>query len=876
MRENQNILLKLLKFFLGAEQNYGLIGDIHEVYNYKRETENKLKSEIWLLFQVLYSIKHFFINAVYWGVVMLKNYLKVSFRNLARQKLNATINITGLSIGIAFSILILLFVRNEFSYDTFHENADTIFRVNKIKDIPGRDIINDPNTPMPFRDQIEIELPGVVNSARVTSSSLNVVIENEVFEEQVFFIDRPFFDMFSFPVILGNPESLLPNKNSVVISSEIAAKYFGNENPLNQLISLQLKDDDYDFMVTGVLDNKKSVSSYKIDMLIETDWLKKVMDDDWVWTFSASLTETFVQISSPDADDEFEAKLQTLAPHFEMDKENGKIAFYLQNLKDIRHDISLAVASAETSDPFYAYIMLGLGLLILFVACINFMTLNIGKSSGRAKEVGVRKVLGAFRGQVTIQYLSEAILTTFIATILGLLIALILLPEFNVLSGKELSISFDPYFIMSLLGVNLFVGLLAGSYPSFVLSGFVPAKVLKGSIKLSGKNIFSKILVVFQFSLSITLIICTLLFREQLNYIFEKDLGFDKESIIEVPIGGAGSLDEANKLSETFQNELRKNNRVINTASVFNNFGVNWTRITTRENDNKTNTFFVNRVDSNFLDVMNIKIVAGRNFSSDFATDYSETLIVNKAFLKHFQWDNHFDKQIPGEFESQHRIIGVVEDFNFHTLHSEVKPMVICQSFKMFSGKISLTTEYWPPMPNFVYVKVTEGAIKPAIDLIKNKWKEVAPDRPFDYKFLDATLEDQYRNEEKMNTIINYASIMAIIIAALGLFGLSTIAAESRIKEIGIRKVLGSSIQNIIYLVSKDLVKLIIFSNFIAWPIAYFVYIKWLENFAYRVDVQYLYFALATMVVLLVGIATIGYHSIKAARSNPIDSIRYE
>jgi len=870
--------LKILRKIVRQKGNYGLLGDIEEIYNYRKASEGWLKAKVWYYNQIYDSLVEYLVDQIYWGMAMFSNYFKVAFRSMKNQKVNSFINIFGLSIGIAFSIMVILFVKNEYSYDTFHKDSESIYRVGKIVHHPQRGKLVNLNSPNPLRDVLVDELPQVEYAARIVGSSeVLIKLNDKTFIEDIHTVDPEFFNVFSFPVTKGASIDPLNDFSSVVISEESAVKFFGSADPIGKIMSVQIADTMYDFKVSAVFNPMSAESSFDLNILISYMWIKKEIPYDWAWNFNANIPETFVKLSKDTDREQFETSLQGVSRHFlEAQNDSAAIQMILDPLSDIHHIIEYD-SMAKVTDVKYIYLLIGLGILVLTIACINFMTLSIGRSVKRAKEVGVRKVIGAHKKQLVNQYLSEAILISAISLIAGVILSIAALPVFNNLAGKQLALTPDPVFISGLILLAIIIGIAAGAYPAFVMSGFLPTKVLKGPAKLGGRNVFGKLLVVIQFSFSIFLIAATLIIREQLDFMQEMDLGFEQERVIELQLNSPLSEDAALQKYENFRNEAVKNSSILNMSAAFNQFGIQWTKLTSQDDAGSSHSFYFNIVDYEYLNTLDIELLEGRDFSSEFGTDRAEALIVNESLVKYFGWDNPLGKKIPGRFRNNHQIIGVVKDFNYESLHSEVEPLVLAMSFTpMGNSEISLRSENWPPVLGVAFVKIGTGPVKPVLEGLEADWKEVTDGEPFTFKFVDENIQEQYEEEMRIGQIIDYSSMFALLIAMLGLFGLSTITVENRIKEVGIRKVLGANSAGLVTLISKDLMILVSVANLIAWPAAFILMTNWLENFAFRINIGIDVFIVAGLSAVMIAFLTVSYNALKAANSNPIDSLKYE
>lgn len=798
---------------------------------------------------------------------MFKNYLKVTFRSFKKQKVYTFINVFGLAIGLAFCALIYLYVQDELTYDQFNENGERIYRVERtVFNKDGTVKYGSVNNSVPLGPTLKEEIPGVDHFTRIFRRTHYLRTSGEAINEAVYYADGEIFDIFSFPFISGNPKSALSKLNSVVLSKAVSKKYFGNENPVGKIIKIRKKDVYEDFEVTGLIENIPNNSTIKFDVLIsikEESFYNGEFNSDW----GMSLYRTYVLLNKNIAHSSLDAPLDALFDKYHEGysdsyrERNGweddarPMSYRLNPL----HNIHLSTVS----DPLYSYILSGIAFGILFIACINFMTLSIGRSSKRSKEIGMRKVVGAHRHQLMFQFWGEAFIICTISLIIGLLMAEFFLPIFNSLSGKELHFSyFDNWVTIAVLTVFIILtGFVAGSYPAVVLSKVKPVVTLKGMLKLNGSNLFTKSLVVVQFSLSVLLIIGTLVMKNQLDFIQERDLGFNKEQVVSIPLDGIDGARLANQL----RNTLVKNTSIVNLTTMGNSLGRSGSYGYGIEYNGKNMNLNVFTVESNYTDFLELNIVEGRGFDPKLASDSTEAVLVNETLVREMELDNPIGMVLPGIEGDDHAgsiIIGVVSDHNFQSLYTEMQPAFF-----------TLNTAWG--FENLM-IRIQSKKIQESIAEIGASWEQFVPEIPFSYSFLDDNLQQVYRNDQRWSKIITYSSWFAILIACMGLFGLVTLSVNSRQKEVGIRKVLGASIAQITGLFAKDFVKLVIIGVLIASPIAYYFMNEWLTNFAYRISINGWHFAFATGIVLLISIITISVQTIRAGSANPVDTLMSE
>ncbi|MEO6582979.1 MAG: ABC transporter permease [Ferruginibacter sp.] len=814
---------------------------------------------------------------------MLKNYFKVAFRNLSRQKVLASINILGLSLGIACFTLFLLYAVNEFSFDRFHLNAKNIYRVYRWTEaMEGEPAKGDVYMPMPLGPALKQDLPDVENYVRLRDGWGNsfVKIGNNVLRLKVSYADPQIFSMFDFKFKSGNPKSLLQGLYNLIITETKAKELFGNDNAVGKTIQIKVDGNFKPFTITAVANDPLPNSSIQFDAFANfhffetSDEGQRSMNK---WTRSSYIT--FVQLRRGshlpnDAgafmsfrnkyypDEEAEFKKHGLV----WNTKNPPVKYGLQPLLSMHTDTKIAGGAVENVDPKTIWILLSIAAGVLLIACINFTTLAIGRSAGRSKEVGVRKVIGAVKKQLVFQFLSEALLLSIISTLLGLLMAKLLLPYFNQLSGRELIFSFAlyPEMIWLLVGLTVFVGLLSGSYPAMVLSSFKPIEVLKSKMKIGGANIFTKSLVTLQFAVSIALIISTIIILQQIKYMNQRNPGFNKENVVMVD----ASETDSKKIYPLFKQALSVQPGIEGIASAELGLGADegWSSSGFNYNG-KQKKIFEYFIDPDYVKVMGMQLIAGRNFSPSIAEDTTLSVIVNESLVKDFEWsmDSVIGHRLTGYTEGRAVdpiIIGVVKDFNYRSLSQPVQP----QLFHQFKGYA----------PYKFFVRIKPGNPSELLSAMNKAWKSVVTELPFKYYFLDEELNKFYKAEQRWSSIVGWAGGISIFLACLGLFGLAALAAINRTKEIGIRKVLGASITNIINLLSKDFLKLVIIALIIASPLAWYFMHKWLQDFAYRINIGWIVFVTTGFLVLLIALLTISFQAIKAARSNPVKSLRTE
>jgi putative ABC transport system permease protein len=793
---------------------------------------------------------------------MLKNYLKIAFRNLWRHRVFSFINIMGLTVGMTSFFLIFLYVKFEVSYDAFHSKAARIYRI--VSDIKTpTEVINASGPSWAVAPHVKEEFPEIESSVRTTNASLLVRKGDVKFQEDnTLFADSSLFHVFDFKLSRGNPQTALKDQLSIVFSETAAKKYFGNSNPVGQ--NVLLTDGSLNAIVTGVMQDIPENSQIKADMLVSMTTLTQKfnpgLDDQW-----GNYGNNSYLLLKPGAN----AKaLQSRFPAF-LEKRNGdemkKLqmfpTLFLEPLRDVY--LRSTRDGSKTGNITNVYIFTIVAVFILLIACFNFVNLTTARSAERAKEVGIRKVVGALKTQLAKQFIGESVILCLIAFVMSVIFSALLLPLFNQLSGKMIShnIFSHPQNLLILFFTAIAIGVLAGTYPALVLSSFQPVTVLKGRFATSVKGIFlRKGLVVAQFTISISLIIATIVVYYQMNYMRSQDLGFNKDQKMIIDTHGDSSKIAFKQTVSTLPN-------VISTAMSSSvpgggNPGA-YSQIENIKGEMQIANLDLYFVDYDYIPQFKMKMLAGRAFSRDFGTDTTEAMVVNEAAMKMFGYSS--PEQIVGKkFDQWGRrgmVIGVVKDFHFRSLQEVIKPL----SMRIEPNGCAL-----------VSVNVSAKNLPSTISAIENKWKTLIPYRPFSYYFLDEFFDKQYRAEDRFGRLFLNFAILAIFISCLGLLGLASYSTMQRTKEIGVRKVMGASVANIVNLLSKDFLKLVIISFLIAAPLAWWFMDKWLRGFAYRINVSWWIFVAAGISALLIALLTVSFQAIKAAIANPVNSLRTE
>ncbi len=803
---------------------------------------------------------------------MFKNYLTIAYRNLRKHKFYSLINIFGLSLGMTCCILIFAYIRYELSYDSYHRNADNIYRIVSKRTVSGQ-TSELARSPAPVGPTMVEELPEVLNAVRFSPTVKRVFSyqDKTYFEEGVLYVDQSLFDVFSFDMIDGDPKTALELPFTMVFTEKTARKYFGDQSPVGKMVNW---DNKFDYRVTGVVKDPPPNSHFTFNAL--ASFATFIKYDPRIGSWNGGSFQTYLLLQE-DADlARFEQKMKDfhekhLGPTL---KEMGiELETYLQPLKSIHLHSNVQYELGDNSDIRLIYAFWALALIVLLIACINFMNLATARSAGRAKEVGMRKVLGAQRTKLVVQFLGESFVFALLSLGLALLLAQLLMPYFSGLAGKEISLAFVemPYVYAFLAAIVLFAGFVAGCYPAFFLSAFKPISVLRGHISEGQKRAgFRSILVVFQFTLSIILIICTIIVFKQHKYMRSKDLGFNKNNLLAVAIQN----DEVRIGLESFKQELLKisgiesaglSSMVPGEMYLFN-IGT-YPEGYARDQMIRMDYF---RVDYGFLDTLQVKVVKGRGFSKQITTDFTDAVMINETAAQNLGWDNPVGKtiEIPSDDGLVRKtVIGVFRDIHQRSLYSVVAPTVI--RYIGTEGAIENRARR-------LTIRLNTDDVAGVTKKIEQKWKETFPSHPYYSFFLDEFFDNQHRAEEKLGNIFRTFSVLAVIIGCLGLFGLASFTTEQRTKEIGVRKVLGSSVGSIVFLLCRKIFLLVAMANVLAWPIALFAMNRWLQNFPYPVKIGISTFVVTAGFAFVIALFTVGFQAIKAARANPVDSLRYE
>ena len=803
---------------------------------------------------------------------MFKNYLKIAYRNIIKQKAYSFINIFGLAIGLTACILVGLYIWQDLHYDNYHKNSDRIFRLT-MQTIAPTYAYHMAETPALVAPNLEQNFPEIDKISRIYFSSDDLITyeSNKFYEEEIIFADEDFFDIFSYVTLQGDPNKFLKKENSIILTRKMADKYFGIDNPIGKILNYNNK---IDFEVTGVIENVPINSHFTFDMVATYKTLADLPEgnylDQWGATFGSY---TYVMLHPETDIDRFISKVDPFLTEKMEKSDNVYKSVVLQSIESIHIFSDLDDEINPNSSVTYMLILSSISLFILILACINFVNLTTARAVKRAREIGVRKVFGAFKLQLVRQFLGESILITLIALGFAFVLVELFIPSFSQLIGTTLVYSCftNLPILMAIILTSLLIGLLAGLYPAFVLTHYQPALVMKGATKQgkSGSAILRKSLVLFQFSISIILIIFTILINQQINFMRGFDMGFDKEQVVVLK-----TPERMSRNYETIKSEINAIPGVIESSASLGvplqGSGFGTYLIPNMEFEDEEFQVSIKTIDSHYLEFYDIPLLAGRALSElDGAGWTADVTVVNETTVKKLGFtsneaalgNNYTIGLSDGIKRFSPEIVGVIQDFHFNSLHEEVSPLLFM---------------YWSFLFQEVSIKVSPNNIPETMKEIQQVWEKFYPDHPFNYSFLDEDVDKMYKAEEKSFRVISTFSILAIIIACMGLLGLTFYTTEQRRKEIGVRKIMGATIQNIIQNISAEFLKLVLIANVIAWPVSYLLVNKWLASFPYKVEISVLVFITAAAIAMGIALITISYTVIRSAAGNPIECIRYE
>ncbi|MFC2082152.1 ABC transporter permease [Bacteroidota bacterium] len=868
-------LLRVLLFFiLPYNEHYNLSGDFEELYNIKKKILPGIKAAFWTTAQLIISAPGFLKNKIYWGIIMLLHYIKTAFRFLGKNKAHSLINISGLGLGIACCILLFMYVYEETNYDNFYPDNDRIYRV--IEEIAtSSDVRTYVPIAYPVGPALAEKHPQIEKTVRVDPWGTKLVkYENKQFyEDRVKIADQNFIEVFQPEFLLGDPQTALTRPNTILLTRKASEKYFGNDNPLAKV----LKINNSDFEVTGVIENCPTNTHLKYDFLYS---FATLADHHELQNWYGTGCYTYIKLKPNVNVEHFQEEMKTIIHDFiDNDLVNwGETRYcYLQPIKDIHLKSDYLYELDPPGDISTVVLLAALGFLVLIIACMNFINLTTAKSLTRAKEIGVRKVIGSDKKQLISQFFGETFVLTSLSVIFAIIFIMLALPTFNEISGKSFDIMslLEPTVIGAVILTALLVGFFSGLYPALFLSSFKPVATLKGLKDKNAKgSLVRSVMVVFQFAISIFLIIGTTVIYNQINFMKDQHPGFNKEQKLVIPFRGGASLRNDDPLFfREIKNEF-KNHHAISGATVtssvpgrtLSNFAIEVVGKVKETGQGMYHLFY----DHDFINEYEIEIIAGRNYDIARPTDVTKRgdegkFILNKSAADALGFANPKDAigqtLKTGNGGRPGVVIGVTDDFNFNGFRDKVDPLVM---------------EYFPHYFRYLTLTTSVESINEVLDYLQSRWSERFADVPFEYFFLDEEFAALYKAEERLGTISSIFTFIGIFIACLGLFSLASFAAARRTKEMGIRKVLGAPVGKLVYLLSKDFFVKVLLANVLAWPIAYIVLNNWLQDFAYRIDVSIWTFIVSGLIALVIAALTVIYRVFRAANANPVDSLRYE
>ncbi|MFC5624966.1 FtsX-like permease family protein [Algoriphagus winogradskyi] len=814
---------------------------------------------------------------------MWKNYFKIAIRNLSKNKLHTGINLIGLSLGLGVSILIFFFVQFESGFDTFHQESEQIFRIERHQVEEGGDLTSF-STPIIAAPTFESEFSQVQYTTRMIGGSAQAYLDDETTQNQSFLmVGADFLEIFSFPLLQGTKEQVLQDKFGVVITEEVSKKYFGDDNPIGKSIRMRMGDNFEEYQVTGLLKDLPTNSSIQFEMLINDQNLDFSVDEDSQNSWFNVYGDTYLKLNAGQTKESVEAGVEAMMKKVLGEEYvEGEYVFTLQPISEMHLTESSNYGMIEATRPTLLWILAGIAFLILLIACINFTTMAIGRSTTRAKEVGVRKTMGADFGQLVFQFLTEAFLTTLAALILGLILAETLIPTFNDLFEKELSLVYGPVQILILVGLVILITAMAGAYPAFFMSSLKPIKVLKGNLSIRfGKQALRKGLVAFQFFISFLMIASTLIMVNQMEAIRDYDLGFDQNMVVlvdipEVPSTSfVKSINEGFSQAELYRQALQKRSEVQSAGITIATYGDDafWDGGFPTPEDEQFN-FRLNFVGGEYVKTLGLEIVKGRDLNPTPGSD-SSAVLINETFAKAMNWDDPLGELLPSKRIGNHEIVGVVKDFNHNSLYKDIEPIILAKSPETIFSGINMLMIHSATNPK-VMVKGHGSDFESFRIMLENEWEQVFPLEAFSFSFLDETVQKQYVADERLGKMVFLAACIAILIAAMGLFAMAALSIAGRTKEIGIRKVLGASSWSISWMFNKEFLIITIAGVLVGLPLSLYLMQTWIAQFAIKSWPSWLNFTVLGIAGILFTLLIVSAQSYRATQMNPVKTLKDE
>ncbi len=876
---------KFLEWFCDPGLIEEIQGDLFELYAEHCASGKNKKAKLFFIWHVFRSFRIGVIDKKayhYNALTMTKNNFKIAFRVLARDKFNTSINLLSLTIGLTCFFLLGSYVKQELSFDQFHSKKDQIFRVWLKEDYGGDKVFFNSRTPLLFESLLKENIEEIENAVQMDIMSFPVGDISNQANEAIAFVSPAFFDVFDFKILAGNKEAPLDDKNKVILSSSHSLKYFGNEDPIGKSLIIEVNGTSRNFIVDAVMQDISHNSSISFNMAISNENYRDIYGERAFTAWFNVSQETYV-LTKPNATIEsIRSSVDKLVMARLKDQvKPGEYSIGFQPLTSIHLDASIPPAIAPVGNEDYVYILAAIALLVLVIACINYTTLSIGQSLRRRKEVGVRKVMGALKSSLINQYLSESIVLAGIASLLGLALAFILLPTFNELIGTDVALLVKPWYILPFIGLVLVIGIVSGMYPAIVLAGFKTIAILAGRKVTNSNHYIRKAMVVFQFVATIFLISSTIVMSQQLNYLRSKDLGFNYNTVVSVQLtsgSSASSLGAA--IATSFENGALLKEKLsqypdINAigmgSHVFGTTG--WGQLGFTDDNNSFRQIRVLVADPAYFETFAIDVEKGRKFKAASDLDQRQSVIVNEKAANYFGLSEPIGKKLPNQKFGDHTIIGVTNDFNFASLHNDVEPLVIVQNIDILMPGVSDVGFNDSPIPKLIF-RYNGSQLSQMKTQLEQAWEATFPAEELSFSFIEENMRNLYANEERMSRLVTLSTMLSIIIASLGLLGLTVLVVNTKVKEIGIRKVVGASNWTIFKMLSKGFSIQLLLGAIISIPITYVFMSDWLSDFSFRINIGADVFIWSTIVALFIAFIAISFNTFKAAFANPVDALK--
>lgn len=879
---------RFLRFYCKEEFLEEIQGDLYELYKQRITARSKAYAQFAFAWDVLRFFKWSNIkkskksNSNF--ITMTRNNFKIAARVLWHQKTNTVLNVSSIAIGLACFLMIGLYIRQETSFDNFHAKGDRIYRVWAKEDYGDGQEFFYTNSAQPLAAALEANVPEV--EATVQYDRFNFLIgegEGQLNETGVV-VSPNFFDVFDFTVVDGNKTAPLGDRNGIVLSQRYATKYFGNGKAVGNSLRVEIRGEKRQYTVSAIIEDVPENSGFQFDMMVSNADKERFYSKNVLQSWFNISAETYVLLRENSTLISAEAKLPTMVKTvLEGEVEEGQYQLGMQPLKEIHLDANFPEGLMPVGNSKYVYVLGTIGLLVLVMACINYTTLSTGQSIKRAKEVGVRKVVGAQRTGLIWHFLSESVLISLLATLIGVMLSYFFLPVFNNFADTRLTLPLNAQSIGFYIFLALSLGIVTGIYPAFVLSRLKLISILRGGNSRFGGNWIRKSLVVFQLLLTVFLITGTLVMKKQMNFMQNADLGFDKEAMVSVRLyrspessGMAGAIDSGFENAKLLKVELESNTAISNigvASHVFGGSGMTSVGFDDKQGQFKQLNLIV--IDPYYLSAFGVKIKEGRGFDPNLDIDKREGIILNQAAVDFLGLEEPIGKKLPGNDFENHRIIGVTENFNYQSLHSEVRPLIITQNAQLIMQGISDVSVSASPIPKLVF-KYTGASLLNVKSILEEAWAKVFQEKELQFDFVDERLRLSYQNEARVNQIISIATVISIMIASFGLLGLMILVVNTKVKEIGIRKILGASPKRIFLMLFSGFSIQLLIAILLSVPITYFLMTDWLNDFAYKVGIGILEFGLSGLITLVITLLVISYHAIRVAKSNPVKALRVE